>query len=381
MSQLAATRQRADSAAKFHYYPFWSPRFWHGMRFGDWMRLVRRNGCDVHPSRLAMLCLISSVTPVNSALRLVQKALYGKRVAQSVVKQPPVFIVGHWRSGTTYLHELLVLDKRFAFPTSYQCFAPHHFLVSEWLFSRTNFLLPRRRPMDNVETGWLQPQEDEFALLAMGAPSPYVRMAFPNHPPQDMEFLDMEGVAPERLELWRQALTLFLQTLSYRYRDRRVILKSPPHTGRIGILARLFPGAQFVHIVRDPYAIYPSTRRLWQALDLAQGLQSPNFTYLDEYVFESFERMYRAFEAQRPTVDESRICDVRYEDLVQDPVGQLAMIYEKLDWGGFDDVRPRLAEFLARKKDYQTNHHRLSEETRTEIRRRWDEYFVRYGYD
>lgn len=381
MPQLAVTPQQADSAKpKFHYYPFWSPRFWHGMRFGDWMRMVGRNGFRIHPSRLTMFCLISSITPINSILRLLQKARYGKQVAASVA-QPPVFIVGHWRSGTTFLHELMVLDERFAFATSYQCFAPHHFLVSEWLFSRTNFLLPRRRPMDNVETGWLHPQEDEFALLAMGAPSPYLRMAFPNHPPQDMEFLDMDGVAPERLQKWQDALSLFLRTLSFRYKDRRIVLKSPPHTGRIGVLSKLFPGAKFIHIVRDPYAIFPSTRRLWQALDLAQGLQSPKFAYLDEYVFESFERMYRAFEEQRRSLDESQICDVRYEDLVQDPVGQLAAIYDKLDLGGFEQVQPKLAEFAARQKDYQTNHHRLADETRAEIRRRWGEYFVRYGYD
>ncbi len=36
--------------------------------------------------------------------------------------------------------------------------------------------------MDNMAAGWNRPQEDEFAVLALGAPTPYSRMAFPNDP-------------------------------------------------------------------------------------------------------------------------------------------------------------------------------------------------------
>src|SRR5687768_18104609 len=46
----------------------------------------------------------------------------------------------------------------------------------------------------------------------------------------------------------------------------RSILKSPPHTCRVPTLLRLFPDARFVHIVRDPYAVYPSTLHLWRIL-------------------------------------------------------------------------------------------------------------------
>ena len=109
-----------------------------------------------------------------------------------------MFIIGHWRSGTTYLHELMSLDARFFSPTTYQCFAPHHFLVSQWLIARyLGFLMPKQRPMDNMAAGWDRPQEDEFALLTLGAPTPYLRMAFPNDPPPYGEFLNMQGCDPE----------------------------------------------------------------------------------------------------------------------------------------------------------------------------------------
>ncbi len=47
-----------------------------------------------------------------------------------------------------------------------------------------------------MATGVDRPQEDEFALVAMGVPTPYCRMAFPNDPPVYDEFLDMDGCAP-----------------------------------------------------------------------------------------------------------------------------------------------------------------------------------------
>ena len=64
--------------------------------------------------------------------------------------------------------------RAYTFPTTYECFAPNHFLISSWLVKRLTFLLPRQRPMDNMMTGWDRPQEDEFALCNMGIPSPYL---------------------------------------------------------------------------------------------------------------------------------------------------------------------------------------------------------------
>ena len=350
------------------------------MRLGHWLRLIGSNGFRIHPTRWPMALLITLATPINSLAYLLQQAIYGRKIKQTEIRQPPVFILGHWRSGTTYLHELLVLDERFAYPTTFQCFGPHHILLTEGFFTRyCGFLVPKQRPMDNVATGWLRPQEDEFALLAMGAATPYRRLAFPNRPPPDTSLLDMEDVDAAQLERWKSALNRFLRLLTLRD-GRRLVLKSPPHTGRIATLAEMFPGARFVHIVRDPYAIFPSTRRLWQALDSLQGLQKPQHRDLDEYILASFERMYRAFERQRATIPAEQICDVKYEELVRDPVGQLESIYQQLDLGDFEAVRPQIEAHAQQQKSYKTNLHSLEPGEKTAIRQRWSGYFERYGY-
>ena len=351
------------------------------MRFGDWVALVVRNRFRIHPFRLPTAFAITVVTALNSLLFHVQWMLFGRRIAKTEIKAGPIFILGHWRSGTTFLHELMIRDDRFSFSSSLHCFAPNHFLLTGWLITRLGgFLLPKRRPTDNMATGWLRPQEDEFGLLAMGAASPYFRIAFPNHPPPDMALLDMVDVPEKKLRKWKRLLKKFMQLLTF-YSPGRLILKSPPHTGRLAVLKELFPDACFIHLVRSPYEVFPSTRRLWKSLDQVQGLQVSKEEGLDEYVLSSLERMYDSFDAARSSIPESQIIDVRYEDLIRDPLTVLRSIYDHFELEDFDEVRDKLSDYCEQQKDYQPNQYYLQDEEKEEIRLRWAKYFERYGYD
>lgn len=383
-STTAAPGTQPKQKPPFNPYPFWSPRFWHGMRFGDWMKLWGGHGFRAHPARVGMALILTGYTPLNTLLGWLQTARYGRQLAETPIERPPVFIVGHWRSGTTFLHELMYLDDQFSSPTTYQCFAPHHFLVSEWTLTRIfSWILPKQRPMDNMEMGWDKPQEDEFALLTMAAPTPYFRMAYPNDPPVYDEFLDMENVAPADLERFERLLTYFVRMLTFHSGGKQVLLKSPPHTGRIGTLARIFPGAKFIHITRNPYALFSSTERLWDALDDAQGFYYPKDKNGSrrEYVFHGLEKMYSGFEKQRRDIPASQLCDLKYESLVANPLGELARIYQTLDLGDFERVRPAVEKALAERQNYRTNRHELDDDLKRQIRQRWAGYFERYGYE
>jgi omega-hydroxy-beta-dihydromenaquinone-9 sulfotransferase len=361
-------------------YPWYSPRFWHGMRTRAWWALCARHGFRIHPIRWPMAFLIGLTTPFNSVMGFAQRLRCGKAIDATEIHEPPVFIIGHWRSGTTYLHELMHLDERFVSPTTYQCFAPHHCLLTEGLMNMLgSWLMPKQRPMDNMAAGWDRPQEDEFALLTLGAPTPYERMAFPNEAPPHAEFLDMRGCAPHDLQRFEAAMIHFTKLLTYAT-HKRVLLKSPPHTGRIEVLSRLFPGAKFIHIVRHPFALFPSTMRLWQSLDEVQGLQMPQGKGLDEYVFGCLTRMYGGFEDQRRRLDPQSIYEIRYEDLIANPVAEVGKMYEKLELGDFEVVRGKIAAFVASQKDYKPNKHKLDDALKARIRERWAAYFDKYGY-
>lgn len=369
-----------SNANRHQAYPAWAPRFWHGMLISDWLKLLAQNRFRIHPARLGLAFTVTSVTLFNSTMRLFHQAFFSRHVSEAQIPDDPVFIVGHWRSGTTYLHELLSCDDRFTTPTTYQCFAANHFLVTEQVVPRLFwFLMPKQRPMDNVRVGWDAPQEDEFALCAMGVPSPYLRMAFPNEPNEYLQYLDLLEVSPKDLEQWKRCLTRFLMGLTYDS-GKRLILKSPTHTARIGLLAEMFPKAKFIHIVRHPLSLYPSTIKLWRVLDEAQSLQRPHFRDLKPYVFRAFRRMYDAFEQQRQQLADNQITDIRYEDLVQDPVSVMERTYAHLELGEFDTVREKLETYARGQRSYQTNKYDLTNEYRDEILEHWGHYAHRYGY-
>jgi hypothetical protein len=301
-------------------------------------------------------------------------------VRRTPLLEAPLFIVGHWRTGTTLLHELLILDERHTFPTTYECLEPNHFLLTEAPLTRLlPFLMPSRRPMDNMAAGWDRPQEDEFALCMLGQPSPYLTIAFPNRPPLDQAALDLDGLTPRARRSWKRAFCHFLQQLTFR-RPGRMVLKSPTHSCRIKHLLEMFPEARFVHIVRDPYVVFPSTVNLWKSLYELHGLQRPTFMGLEEHVFRTFTHLYDKLEEGRRCVDPRRFHELRYEDLVRDPVGEMRKLYQHLELGGFDQVLPRLQAYLAGTAGYRSNRYTLTPELRAEITRRWGDMMRRYGY-
>jgi hypothetical protein len=372
--------QAAADRPKPARQPEWMPRIWQGCDFFAWLRLLVCNRFAVHWRFWYIAAIATVISFFHTLLRYLQEALYGRRIARTPICQAPLFIIGHWRTGTTFLHELLILDERHSYPNSYECFEPNHFLLTEWLFTRRlRFLMPAHRPMDNMAAGWDRPQEDEFALCMMGQPSPYLTIAFPNRGPQYAEYFDLEGLSPRALASWKRSFMTFLRRLTFKD-PRRLVLKSPPHTARIKVLLELFPDARFVHIVRDPFGVFPSTVNLWKSLYRAHGLQQPTFAGLDEHVLTTFNRLYRKLEEGRALVPSSHFFELRYEDLVRDPVNQMRALYEHLDLGGFEDYVPRLTKYLAGISDYETNRYEISPELRAEIAHRWGDVIRRYGY-
>jgi hypothetical protein len=362
--------------------PEWSPRFWQGCDFFAWVRLLLRNRCAVHPRFAYIALIITFVSLFHTALRLIQDAWLAGRADRVRPRSGPLFIIGHWRTGTTLLHELLILDPRHTFPNTYQCLVPHHFLLTEAVFTRLfRWILPSRRPMDNMPAGWDRPQEDEFALCMLGQPSPYLTIAFPNRPPQDPDALDLVRLPRAARESWERAFLGFLGRLTLND-PRRLVLKSPTHSCRIPKLLQLFPDARFLHIVRDPYALLSSTVNLWKTLYETHGLQKPTFAGLEEHVLTTFTHLYNRIEEGKKLLPRGRYHEMRYEDLLADPVGQLRRAYERLELGDFEPARPRVEKYLAQQSGYQTNRYRpLAPRDEAEVTRRWGEVIRRYGYE
>ena len=360
--------------------PSKTPRSWHGMTAKVWFNLLWRNRFAISPSRLPMAFAISIASGFNSSLRAVSELTYGKHADELEIELPPLFVIGHWRTGTTWLHELLVKDERFAFPTTYQCMAPHHFLLTHRLFSRwLDWFLPSRRPMDDMQVGMLRPQEDEFALMNLGLASPYLDWAFPNRNQEWDDYLTLENLEPSDREEWKRQFVWFVRRLTA-VTPKRLILKSPAHTARVGTLLEVFPNARFVHVVRNPLQAIPSTVRTWTRMSDVLSLQVRRQPISEDRVLDVFQQMYGQFNKDRALIPDEHFYAVRYEDLVADPVGEIEQIYRHLQLGDFEPARAPLETYLESIADYRPNQLGISDELRRKTTARCLEYMEQYGY-
>ena len=362
-------------------FPWYAPRFWHGMPASVWGSLLSQGGWRFDWTRLHFVASVSTFAGFNSAMGALQHAVLGRKIAATELAGPPVFVLGHWRSGTTLLHELLHLDQRYSSPNTFQCFAPWHFVLTEPLVTRFgSFLLPEKRPMDNMRAGWKLPQEDEFALMALGSPTTYRRIAFPRQE-VELDTLSSRTFPPEQLQRWKRDFDWFLRAVTYKTR-RPLILKSPPHTGRLATLAEMYPEAKFVHIARHPYELIPSTIRLWQSLSDVQGLQT-GYTpeQIERFVFSCFERMYDGYEYGLERVAKENLFECTVESLTAAPVDTVAEIYQRLRLGDFEPARPAVEARVAGDRDYKKNVWNIEERLRQEIDTRCRPYADRFGYE
>ena len=234
--------------------------------------------------------------------------------------------------------------------------------------------------MDNMKADWSLPQEDEFALMILGAPSPYYWLAFPQHAVPNMDSLGSHSFQPQDLKRWKSVIEWFFRALTY-HTGKPLIIKSPPHTGRLGILAEMYPDAKFIHMVRDPRKLYPSTMKLWRALSETQGLQCrPSDDAIHRFVIDALHRMYDSFELDRQKIPSNRIIDVHYERLVADPMSMVANVYRQLEMGNSASVLKKISERSQADKEYRVNEHASNDELEKIIQRDWSGYAKTYGY-
>ncbi len=340
-----------------------------GVDFGAWVRLLRRERFRVDPVYWPRALWITGLSVGNSAMAWAVARRFGPAVEATPVKAP-VFILGHYRSGTTYLHELMALDPRFSSPSRFQTFNPRTFLGTEsWLKPLVEpFMLPRRV------------QEDEVASMVMNQLSPYMDWCFPRSRSGHGRYLTFREADPEEVATWSRSLLGFFRALTLRS-GRPLLLKSPPHTARVALLLRIFPDARFIHIRRDPYAVFVSTVGLLKDLRPVFGLQrSPKEVDVDA-VLQTYATMYDAYFADLAAVPPGQLVEVAYEDLERDPIGQLRGIYERAALGDFESIRPAVEAYVGSIAGYQKNRHpRLDDATREKIAQAWARCFDAWDY-
>jgi hypothetical protein len=336
----------------------------------------------IHPRYGLRLLLIVVTSLLTLPLRLWEKIIWERRIINTSLASPPIFIIGHWRSGTTHLHNLIGQDPAFSYLSMYQSMVPDCSLVGgNWLKSLLSKIVPVKRPMDNMTWPIDAPQEEEFPLSKTMPHAFYTQFLFPRHTLKLFrKYVLLQEVSAAFLREFKRKYYRMLQIATIHADGKQLVLKNPVNTARIPLLLELFPGAKFIHIHRCPYDVFASTRNLRHSLLSLTTLQSIDPNNADSTVIELYEGMMQKFFSDRPSIPSGQIVEVGFADLERDPLKVLRHIYEELDLPGFNDALPAFESYINSQRAYQKNQFQLSDRERELIDRRWAFAFQKLGY-
>ena len=287
-------------------------------------------------------------------LAWLQSCLLSRRIRRVQLPEAPIVVIGHWRSGTTYLHQLLGADPGMATARNALTVAPHVALLLKpcltWLLAR---VMTRIRPIDAVPWSPHDPQEDELGLARLTMDTNMAGMAFP----RQYSFHFHRSVEHTTRRYERQWLQFTRLTwLHDGARKAELVIKNSAHSARVPMVLRHFPKARFVLLRRDPEASIRSLVQVKQRLGTLVGLQPPPdvITQVEETVA-AHRALMGAFEKSRAAIPEGQLLELNYSDLVSDPLAAVQRIHNHFGLPGWQRAEAPIRERIAQASHYQAD--------------------------
>lgn len=327
-------------------------------------------------------CLTKCVCRLLSTLKPIQDRRYAKRLEKQSINMEPVFILGHWRSGTTFVHNVLAHDKHFGYTTTYQTVFPHIMMWGQPLFKKTMaWLMPDKRPTDNMELNVDLPQEEEFALSNM-LPYSYYDFWFL---PQNMleycdRFLTMKTATPEERQAFKDTLLKLIKISLWNTKGEQFLSKNPPHTGKIKEILEMFPNAKFIYLIRNPYTVFESTRSFFNNTIIPLQLQKISQEEMEQNILEVYSRLYHTYEEEKKLIPEGNLIEIKFEDFEADAMAITEKIYKTLRIPGFEEAKADIAAYLEKKKGYKKNAYKYEPRTVELVEKHWDFALKQWDY-
>ena len=349
--------------------------------FKNWVRLLRENK-HIDSKFLGRAIYVSLVSLFSGPMRVYQRVRYRKTFENVRIRRDPIFILGHWRSGTTHLHNLLCQDRRFGYVSALQVIAPDLFYVAGESFKKLLRLgTPENRLIDNMSWSIDGPQEEEMALGNMSPYSLYHLWSFPRNAKQYFDrYAIFKDVSSEEIETWKEKYMEVIKTATFNMQGRRLVIKNPANTGRIPILLDMFPHAKFIFLHRDPYDVFLSTRNLYNKTLPHSQLQEISDEEIDANILTFYKDMMQHYLSDRSLIPHRNLIEVGYHELDKTPLPVMRRIYHSLNFWPYARVRKRLRRYLGSLEGYQKNSYQISPTDIENVNHHWKFAFEEWGY-
>lgn len=325
------------------------------------LRKISRNR-SIDPGFKWKYLATTIVSTILTAFSKTERLITAKRFRNTKIANPPIFIIGFWRSGTTLLHNLLCQNPEFAFVSTFQTVFPNHTISNQWWLKYVaSPFLPEYRPADKVKFEWKNPQEEEMALGNMQDVSFYNFMYFPK---DFKEFVDnglmIDKLSEEELKKWEDTYCRLIKTAMINTDGSRFISKNPPNAFRIKQLLSMFPDALFINITRDPDEVIFSFNRFMMEVVEGTALQDFGPEELDKHTRELYSLYKEKYNKDKHLIPKGHLVEIDYHKFVKDKIEGIKHIYDTLGLDGFDASLPMMQQYLDDTKGFQPWDHRKS---------------------
>lgn len=354
-----------------------------GCRFDNWIRLLWQNKFKIPLKFVPNALYITLMSFIMFWPALLEKLIYGRRIKKTEVTKHPLFILGHWRSGTTYLFNVLAEDSQYGHFDAVTTFTHNNFLLLGKLIRPILAKsMPEKRPMDDIKYTTFVPQEELYAYGSQ-IPECIIHMsAFPENFAYYRDMAFTKNLSERQLKRFIKAYTGIIQKMTYANGGKRMLLKSPDNTAHVDAILKMYPDAKFIHIYRNPYRVVISTIGLFNTMFPMFSLQGyPEPDLCEDYIIEIYKMVYTQYLEDKKLIPEGNLIEIRYEDFVKEPVKTLEDVYQTLGLDGFDEAKPKFESYIAGLGNYKTNTFNMTPQLKKKINDNL-KYFVEYfGYE
>ena len=320
-------------------------------------RLLAQGG--VAPQRLHVAAIAVAMAGLRLPFTLGEAALAASRNRNGEDLPAPVFIVGHWRSGTTHLANLLSRSPAFGILSPMSVGLPAEALgLARIARPFVEQFFPRNRLIDAVTLASDLPQEDELAMANLSTLSCNHGIYFPSRLAIEFDrgvFLD--GVDGHELARWIGSLRGYVGKMT-RAAGRPLLIRNPANSARIPLLRAIWPDARFIHVHRHPAEVYASSVRMFATLVRELSLGRPDAD-IEGLVRHVYPRLMHRLLDDAAAIPAGRYVEVGYDALRRQPLAVLEHIHDTLGLPGYDAARPGFSDYLEEVRDYAPRTHRL----------------------
>ncbi|MBO4441210.1 sulfotransferase [bacterium] len=350
--------------------------------FPAFIKYIIKNRKDIKAKYYPQVLLSGVTSLVTSPFCLLESLIYEKKETQSAVKAP-LFVLGHWRCGTTLLHQILSRDPQFGFIKPLVSLTLHFYHLLGWAFKPTiTAHLHEGRPMDNIKYSMDLPLEEYLSFSTFETSGVYPLNYFPQAFIEYNMNAYVDQFPEAKRRQWIKSYDRLLRKVTYFNDGKSLVLKSPDNTARVRLLKELYPDAKFVNIYRNPYTVIRSTMHLYDKMMTHWSLEEiPPEETMEDWIIETFKMMYKAYFKEIQTLPPHSLFEIKFEDFERAPLPILKNMYEALELDGFDKALPEFKAHWDSLAGYQKNSFDYSERLVKKVNDNLGFYFDHYGYE